>query len=427
MCRIRRVKCDESRPCCKRCISTGRICDGYGIWGGGGNGYRERSTSNSNSSTGNSPCPVTTNVLVLKNNVPTSLTVVVMSTHEQYCFKWFMDHTVKNFPGLIPSPFWQTLVCQASSSEPAVLHAMLALSSAHRKDGLDNPLKFRNTPDTLEQFMLQQYSSAISHLQPHFSAGAKSKDSIRVALVTCLLFIYTEFICGHYRTANTHLRSGLRLLREVQEQDRSSDEITLKPCRDFVNDCITDTFIRLQSQAILCGETFPNLNFLPIAIEHDDVPDAAPFQSIAQARQSLDRLSRGIFHLVENENELQDGNGTSTNNESSSDHQKRIQAALKSWSKRYDAYQATLGPHLSIRDEISHRALLLYHTLSTIMSATYLSSSSLSQNIFDAQLSNFAKIVTLAITVRKVIMAHPVQQIIPNASADASDAVAAQS
>ncbi|TEY71535.1 hypothetical protein BOTCAL_0091g00200 [Botryotinia calthae] len=26
---VRRVKCDEGRPSCQRCISTGRKCDGY--------------------------------------------------------------------------------------------------------------------------------------------------------------------------------------------------------------------------------------------------------------------------------------------------------------------------------------------------------------------------------------------------------------
>ncbi|KAK3385315.1 hypothetical protein B0H63DRAFT_181546 [Podospora didyma] len=34
-CKTRKVKCDEGRPACVRCVSTGRACDGYGIWGGG--------------------------------------------------------------------------------------------------------------------------------------------------------------------------------------------------------------------------------------------------------------------------------------------------------------------------------------------------------------------------------------------------------
>jgi hypothetical protein len=33
--RARRVKCDEAYPACNRCITAGRVCDGYGIWGGG--------------------------------------------------------------------------------------------------------------------------------------------------------------------------------------------------------------------------------------------------------------------------------------------------------------------------------------------------------------------------------------------------------
>jgi len=37
--RVRKVKCDQGWPACDRCIPTGRVCDGHGIWGGGGNAY----------------------------------------------------------------------------------------------------------------------------------------------------------------------------------------------------------------------------------------------------------------------------------------------------------------------------------------------------------------------------------------------------
>ncbi|CZR53602.1 uncharacterized protein PAC_03482 [Phialocephala subalpina] len=413
--RIRRVKCDESRPACKRCVSTGRVCDGYGIWGGGGNGYSQRSASNSSIESS----PAMTLVPASQNNVPASITVTCMSTHEQYCFEWFMCRTVKKFPGLLPSPFWETLVCQASSSEPAVLHAVLALSSAHKKDGLDSngPLKIQNTPDTLEQFMLQQYSTAINHLQPHFSA--KSRDSIRVALVTCLLFIYMEFLRGHYKTANAHLRSGLKLLREVQEQERSSQKIDgiliPKPCSNFADDCISDTFVRLQIQAMLCGQTFPNLNLIPQTIE-SDFPNAT-FQSVGQARQCLDRLSHGIFHLTEKS--LQDGISEDL---ASLACQARLQTAMASWFKQYEAYRFSQGDQMLLRDEFSYRALLLSYTLASIMANTCLSSAS--QAVFDSQMQSFLSIVNQSIVIRKYVMSTPVHDIIPGTSADASDAVA---
>ncbi|KAL5599098.1 hypothetical protein FOVSG1_006910 [Fusarium oxysporum f. sp. vasinfectum] len=28
-CKVRKIKCDETRPCCRRCTNTGRNCDGY--------------------------------------------------------------------------------------------------------------------------------------------------------------------------------------------------------------------------------------------------------------------------------------------------------------------------------------------------------------------------------------------------------------
>ncbi|KAF8861494.1 hypothetical protein BDZ45DRAFT_799950 [Acephala macrosclerotiorum] len=360
-----------------------------------------------------------TPVSISPNNVPTSITVACMSTHEQYCFEWFMSQTVKKFPGLIPSPFWHTLVCQASSSEPAVLHAMLALSSAHRKEGLDSndPRKDYAAPDPLEQFMLQQYSTAIGHLQPHFSN--KSKDSVRVALVTCLLFIYTEFIRGHYKTANAHLRSGLRLLREVQEQEQSfskSEDIILKPCRNFVDDCITETFIGLQVQTMLCGPTFRDLKLIPWIVDAES-PNEAAFGSVVQAGQCLNRLSSEIFHLTEKS--LRDGISTDTE---FLHRQARIKTALASWLNRYKEYQFRVGHQMPLREELSYRALFLSYTLISIMVNTCLSLTS--QTVFDAQLHAFVSIVNQSIAIRKTVMSTPVHDIIPGSTADASDAVA---
>lgn len=34
-CRIRKIKCDEEKPNCRRCFSTGRQCDGYSSSGSG--------------------------------------------------------------------------------------------------------------------------------------------------------------------------------------------------------------------------------------------------------------------------------------------------------------------------------------------------------------------------------------------------------
>ncbi|KAL5320183.1 hypothetical protein ACEPPN_010984 [Leptodophora sp. 'Broadleaf-Isolate-01'] len=51
-------------------------------------------------------------------------------TQQLRYFEWFTHRTVIKLPGLFGSSFWDTLLFQACSNEPAVLHAVIALSSA---------------------------------------------------------------------------------------------------------------------------------------------------------------------------------------------------------------------------------------------------------------------------------------------------------
>ncbi|KAH8884691.1 hypothetical protein GQ53DRAFT_879816 [Thozetella sp. PMI_491] len=115
-CRNRKVKCDEGRPACQRCSTTGRICDGYGVWGGGNK----------------PPSSTSPGDLSLVAQPPASRFLFSMSPEEKGCFEWFRYRAVGTLPGTFISNFWTDLVLQGSAAEPSVLHAVLALSSFHR-------------------------------------------------------------------------------------------------------------------------------------------------------------------------------------------------------------------------------------------------------------------------------------------------------
>ncbi|KAJ5895709.1 uncharacterized protein N7473_005108 [Penicillium subrubescens] len=88
-----------------------------------------------------------------------------MANHRQVSFDWFMEMTTKKFAGLFPSDFWEKLIFQASAQEPAVRHAVVALSAAHRFDHYYEPWKIPATYGfDAERFTLQQYNKAIQHL-----------------------------------------------------------------------------------------------------------------------------------------------------------------------------------------------------------------------------------------------------------------------
>ncbi|ORY61258.1 uncharacterized protein BCR38DRAFT_310326, partial [Pseudomassariella vexata] len=165
-CKTRKVKCDEGRPACARCLSSGRVCQGYGIWGGGN----------------------TSLDLVRSGPIKHVLsTITPESKDELCCLEWFRGRTAVKLQGPFGSSFWGSLVIRASLEEPSIFCAMQALRSVHKRVTVGVAgLGSEGDPDRLEQFTLRQYSKAINHLlQPQFVSGDKA--SLRVALISCML------------------------------------------------------------------------------------------------------------------------------------------------------------------------------------------------------------------------------------------------
>lgn len=168
-CKFRKVRCDEAHPSCTRCLSTGRNCDGYGIWSEG----RHR----------------------MPETIQTSVAIEVsrkssLNTQERGYLEWCTCHTSVKLPGLFGSHFWDTLILQACDSEQAVLNAVLALGCAYKVK--HSP----GEPSSDERSMLSHYNKAIHHLEPAFLFD-NSRQQARVALITCMLFIYLEILRGN--------------------------------------------------------------------------------------------------------------------------------------------------------------------------------------------------------------------------------------
>ncbi|KAI1778625.1 hypothetical protein F4818DRAFT_305583 [Hypoxylon cercidicola] len=351
-CKLRRVKCDEARPVCCRCLSSGRVCEGYGIWGGGGNQYGRRPIGLDSAGS-------------LKGFCAPTFTGTV-SNDESRCLEWFTHRTAMKLPGVFKFGFWDTLVFQAVSKEPAVLHAVLALSSAHKREGLCiDTSATEYVPDEQQQFTLRHYSKAIGHLQPHFSAHDNS--SVRVALVTCLIFVFMEYLRGHYQTSSTHLQNGLRLLNEFHARSSAIDCYSLfhEPCCDSVDAWIIQAFIRLDVQAKFLGQGSQYLDFMLEDSASKSLTPGFMFQSINQARQHLDRLFNQIFHLTH------ECHGQLCPDDLSYPSallakQRGIQQGLTSWYQAYTISKAHLKGKGPI-GVISYVILRIYYTMAVIM------------------------------------------------------------
>ncbi|KAK5630055.1 hypothetical protein RRF57_005770 [Xylaria bambusicola] len=189
-CKIRRVKCDEARPDCLRCTSTGRTCDGYA----------------------HTMAPIAESGSTLQGP---SLEIQA-SPRSKRSYAFFVQHTCSQLAGFFGSEFWERLVLQAAYNEPAVRHAVVAIGSRH---GLAIYHKVAET-DAVGCFALGEYNLAIRHLiNP---SQGKAQRSVDVYLIMSILFACFENIQGNHASAMTHLQSGVKLLREtVYSKDTS--------------------------------------------------------------------------------------------------------------------------------------------------------------------------------------------------------------
>ncbi|KAH8690160.1 hypothetical protein BGW36DRAFT_420574 [Talaromyces proteolyticus] len=202
-CRARHVKCDETPGACKRCTNTGYTCEydlqtlprsGKSIAFEKAKGYKN---------------PIPFAVVSGPNWATTS--------DERRCFLHFQYRTTPTLLGLFDSLLWQEIVLQMSHSEPAVYHAVVALSAVHQDTEMYGmPLPGQDPQNRWHQFALEQCGRSFSLLHRR-SHDPRLRE---IMLLCCILFVLVELLRGQYDTAFKHLHSGLRILKEVKADEK---------------------------------------------------------------------------------------------------------------------------------------------------------------------------------------------------------------
>jgi hypothetical protein len=307
-------------------------------------------------------------------------------------FEWFKENTTKRFVGLFTSDFWETLVFQASAQEPAVRHAVVALSAAHRSDSNHGPW---TNPATrgfdAEEFTLQQYNKAIHHLRS--SPIINNKNNLRVILITCMVFVTLEYLRGQYKSGSAHLRYGIQLLSEMSAHVPRIETTSPAPFEnsspeDFAHSALIDSYARLTIQSAMFG-IIPSHMCVMTCTPQISTP-FHPFKSIIEARQAHDDLLNRIKCLKENYHNAKDLRKPV-------DHAKellkqaRIKEDLLLWREAYNAYLECLGPGTDGRDLVGSILLKIYYEMATIMASVSLSESEMA---FDAYTDKFTAIIT---------------------------------
>ncbi|KAJ3529528.1 hypothetical protein NM208_g9718 [Fusarium decemcellulare] len=205
-CKIRRIRCDEGKPSCKRCLSTGRNCDGYGI-----------STSHPR------PSATITESLNDITHVNASADLRLLGTqrcpNEVRSFRFFMEVAAPSLAGALQTDFWLREVPQVCLADPAIWHAAVSLGSSHEGYVLRRP----PGPNS-NSFTIKHFNMAIGAL-----TRSSSNSDLWRALTVSIIFTCICVLDGQLDQSRLHFRSGCNLLRALETatiQPRGSDTVS---------------------------------------------------------------------------------------------------------------------------------------------------------------------------------------------------------
>jgi hypothetical protein len=212
--RIRHKKCDETRPACSQCSSTGRRCDFTP-----GN----HSVTSSLMVLGRRPEVVGLGLLHRPSHMH-NLTHID-ANHLDY----FRLVCARDFALYFESDSWETLLLQAAHREPSIYHAVLAISALSRSNYY--PAQVWHDPGYLRsavEYSMAQYTLAIRTLNERLRASVEDAE---LAVLASILFINIEAFQGHQHReglpnfTSTHLHGGLAIVQTLKSQSRKVDHL----------------------------------------------------------------------------------------------------------------------------------------------------------------------------------------------------------
>ncbi|KAE9365053.1 hypothetical protein N431DRAFT_549382 [Stipitochalara longipes BDJ] len=209
VCKARKVKCDETQPQCYRCKALDFACR-----------YPppkapKQSSLSSSRSTLLIPIVPRLSSLALTPNPSSS---IPGNESERRYFQLFQDRLSSEFCGYFASPFWTQVILQECHHNPAVRHAIFALSALYKAS--ESRTNIMRADDEHLDFALVQQSKAIGSFRKGFSEVEEYRQ-VRLALLASMLFGCFESFYGNWKAAAQQISSGLRLFEQWERTRRS--------------------------------------------------------------------------------------------------------------------------------------------------------------------------------------------------------------
>ncbi|KAK5061219.1 hypothetical protein LTR84_007761 [Exophiala bonariae] len=273
-CKSRRVKCDEAKPVCLRCIRAGRECAGYPD----SLSYRlQVAPANDSISTYNIPFKVPG------------------SQADRQLLHYYCSQVALSLASYSDPSLWTELILQRCHHQPVVRNALVALSSLHKDfqceappvvDELKRAHRLVASPASLTMIAKSHRQLARYLSRPDASAD--------VALICSVIYFICEALLGDSQQAIWHLDRGLVLLKRSQLSgnfDATSSDDPLVPR-------LTSLFEQLDCQACTFDDQRAPILVLSPPPELNDRASIVPEQilDLGHAELILIKLQNRVFH-----------------------------------------------------------------------------------------------------------------------------------
>ncbi|OCL07363.1 hypothetical protein AOQ84DRAFT_320056, partial [Glonium stellatum] len=374
-CKIRRVKCDEDKPACQKCLRTGRTCDGY-------KDSREW-------------------VIIAP---PSSIPVSDGFEDDQgrRFFEFFRCQSTLEFSRFFNGDFWGRLVLQATHSSPAVRHAVIALASSHEEFKSRSMLALKDIKPSSGEYAYgaQEYGKAVRHLLRQLSE--EGQQGRATALICGLLFITFEVLRGNDLAALHHLEGCVNMLNETHDAAGLHGRITTQASPAvFENDVeqeLLPTFARLDLEAsFYMGLRSPRLYLDHPGTSEPDHPSPI-FSSVLEASNYLNSIMNRTHKFTRS---IGDHFRYRTIGNAPIDvisEQHSLLSQLSEWESAFDSlmshYQPS-SPHHAPQERKQISLLQIHHKVSVTTLACTLN---VEERAYDAFNPLFGQIVSLAET-----------------------------
>ena len=279
MIRIRRVKCDEGKPHCARCLKFGVSCDGY----------------ETKKLKREIVAIVPKRELAIKEQSPPTLQLQSDLTFHlpgeaedtQY-FRFFRDETAYDLSGgFFDEPIWNQMILQSCHEAPCI--QKIALSIA----GLSRAMKansFKEAQDPHVEYALQQYNKSLRQFRLFVSSNGPPDP--RMLLMAGLLIYTFECLQGNFERGIEQIKSMMSVFKDMRSL-KQLDYAHLH-CKGSFEDELVSELARLDGQ--LLGRVYDRDigNTTIIGIKHGHlwdpftIPDR--FIDIRTARRFLEHL-----------------------------------------------------------------------------------------------------------------------------------------